>query len=281
MWAFKSYNCELCGNDFVSRLALKYHLRLKHLGKVHCENCGQEVEREKLQDHSSVHDRSTTETQKLSWENLEERNVKHMATKISKTCRMCSRHFGTILSRENHEIQEHHFTASERARMSTGFSPHGILECKSLQELQRFADENIRPASGSLRAACVAEICGLIELIKGCFPVPTSRVIQGGSYIKGTDTQGCSEIDIVLFSDVFANVNDYKKQLREGLDALRKNLKQTSLGHRILMGKRTPLSLGFNFLCIESSHSHSFEIVAYYDVLGPTPSTGKISLFCF
>lgn len=54
------------------------------------------------------------ETHKLHWENLEERNIKHMATKISKTCRMCSRHFGTVLSRESHEIQEHHFTASKR-----------------------------------------------------------------------------------------------------------------------------------------------------------------------
>lgn len=54
------------------------------------------------------------ETQKLHWENLEERNVNYMATKISKTCRMCSRCFGTVLSRENHEIQEHHFTARKR-----------------------------------------------------------------------------------------------------------------------------------------------------------------------
>nr|XP_045368464.1 2'-5'-oligoadenylate synthase 3-like isoform X2 [Camelus bactrianus] len=49
---------------------------------------------------------------------------------------------------------------------------------------------------------------------------------------------------------------------------------------RILMGKRTPLSLRFNFLCTESLHSHSFEIMAYYDVLGPTPSTDlKLHLY--
>lgn len=64
----------------------------------------------------SLHDRSTMETQKLNWENLEERNIKHMAAEISKTCRMCSRHFGTILSREKHEIQEHHFTARKRGK---------------------------------------------------------------------------------------------------------------------------------------------------------------------
>lgn len=64
----------------------------------------------------SVHERSTMQTHKLSWENLEERNIKHMATEISKTCRMCSRRFGTILSRENHELQEHRFTASKRGK---------------------------------------------------------------------------------------------------------------------------------------------------------------------
>ncbi|XP_046523831.1 2'-5'-oligoadenylate synthase 3-like isoform X2 [Equus quagga] len=275
MLAVESYHCERCGSDFVSCMALKYHFRRRHLGKVHCENCGQEVLREKLQDHSkSVHDRSTMETHKLNWENLEERNIKHKATKISKTCRMCSRCFGTVLSRENHEIQEHHFTASKRAQMSAGFSLHNMLECKSPQELQRFADEKIHPASGPLRAACVAEIAVLVQRIQDCFPVRDPRVIQAGSYIKGTDTRGCSEIDIVLFSDVFANANHCKKQLREGLDALRKNLKQTSYGNRILMGKRAPLSLRFNFLCTGSLHSHSFEIMAYYDVLGPTPSAG-------
>ncbi|XP_059772804.1 2'-5'-oligoadenylate synthase 1A-like [Balaenoptera ricei] len=281
MWALKSYNCECCGSDFVSCTALKYHFQQKHLGKVHCEKCGQEVLREKLQDHNkSTHDRSTMETHKLPWENLEERNIKHMATKISKTCRMCSRHFGTVLSRENHEIQEHHFTASKRAQMSTGFSRHNMLECKGSQELQRFADKKIRPASGSQSAACVAEISALLQLIQGCFPVPASRVIQGGSYVKGTDTQGCSEIDIVLLSEVFASVNHRKKQLREGLETLRENLKRTSHGNRILMGKRTPLSLRFNFLCTKSLHCHSFEIMAYYDVLGPTPSTDlKLHLY--
>ncbi|XP_032191570.1 2'-5'-oligoadenylate synthase 3-like isoform X3 [Mustela erminea] len=281
MWALKCYKCECCGSDFVSYKALKYHFRQKHFGKVHCEECGHEVPRERLQHHSEpVQERSTMQTHKLSWENLEERNIKHMATEISKTCRMCSRRFGTILSRENHELQEHRFTASKRAQMSIGFSPHHMLECKSPQELQRFADENIRPASGPQSAACVAEIAALLTRIQACFPVPTSRVIQGGSYIKGTDTQGCSEIDIVLFSDVFADVNHCKKQLTEGLDALRENLKQTSHGNRILMGKRAPLSLRFNFVCTEGLHSHSFEIMAYWDILGPVPSTDlKLHLY--
>ncbi|XP_067586321.1 2'-5'-oligoadenylate synthase 1-like [Pseudorca crassidens] len=144
--------------------------------------------------------------------------------------------------------------------MSTGFSPHNMLECKGSQELQRFADKKIRPASGSQSAVCVAEISALLQLIQGCFPVPASRVIQGGSYVKRTDTQGCSEIDIVLLSDVFASVNHCKKQLREGLETLRENLKRTSHGNRL--------------------HSHSFEIMAYYDVLGPTPSTDlKLHLY--
>lgn len=282
MWALKCYKCECCGRDFVSCKALRYHLRQKHFGKVHCEECGHEVLRERLRDHSeSVQERATMEIHKLSWENLEERNIRHMATEISKTCRMCSRRFGTVLSRENHEIQEHSFTVSKRAQMSIGFSPHNMLECQSPQELQRFADENIRPASGLLSAACVAEIGALLMRIQACFPVPATRVIQGGSYVKGTDTQGCSEIDIVLFSDVFANVNHCKKQLREGLDALRENLKQTSHGNRILMGKRAPLSLRFNFICMEGLHRHSFEIMAYCDVLGPAPSTGKMYFSCF
>lgn len=46
--------------------------------------------------------------------------------------------------------------------------------------------------------------------------------------IKGDAIRGYSGIDIVLFSDVLANVNHCKKQLREVLDALRENLKQTS-----------------------------------------------------
>lgn len=63
------------------------------------------------------------ETQKLSWKNLEERNINHVATEISKTCRMCSRHFGTVLSRENHEIQEHGWIASKRGNKDTWRSP--------------------------------------------------------------------------------------------------------------------------------------------------------------
>lgn len=39
------------------------------------------------------------------------------------------------------------------------------------------------------------------------------------------------------------------------------------------MGKRASLSLRFNFLCTEGLHSHSFEIMACCDVLGPAPST--------
>ncbi|XP_035936876.2 2'-5'-oligoadenylate synthase 1-like [Halichoerus grypus] len=46
------------------------------------------------------------------------------------------------------------------------------------------------------------------------------------------------------------------------------------------MGKRAPLSLRFNFVCTEGLHRHSFEIMAYCDVLGPAPSTGlKLHLY--
>ncbi|EFB25899.1 hypothetical protein PANDA_008322 [Ailuropoda melanoleuca] len=252
MWALKYYKCECCGSDFVSCKALKYHFRQKHFGKVHCEECGHEVLSGRRRSHSeSVPERSTMETQKLSWKNLEERNINHVATEISKTCRMCSRHFGTVLSRENHEIQEHRWIASKR---------------------------------GLLSGACLVNDQGNLS------PQPSgqatqpygshSSLMEGGSYVKGTDTQGCSEIDIVLFSDVFANVNHCKKQLREGLDALRENLKQTSHGDRILMGKRAPLSLRFSFVCTEGLHRHSFEIMAYCDILGPAPSTDlKLHLY--
>lgn len=50
---------------------------------------------------------------------------------------------------------------------------------------------------------------------------------------------------------------------------------------RILMGKRAPLSLRFSFVCTEGLHRHSFEIMAYCDILGPAPSTGKMHLSYF
>lgn len=75
------------------------------------------------------------------------------------------------------------------------------------------------------------EICASLR-VSLVLPTLYRLSSQGGSYIKGTDTQGCSEIDIVLFSDVFAEVNHCKKRLTEGLDALRENLKQTSHGNR-------------------------------------------------
>lgn len=62
--------------------------------------------------------------------------------------------------------------------MSAGFSPHNMLECKGPQELRRFADRYICPASGSQRAACAAEVGALLQLIQDSFPVPASRVIQ-------------------------------------------------------------------------------------------------------
>lgn len=74
------------------------------------------------------------------------------------------------------------------------------------------------------------EICTSLKV--EVFPTLYPLSSQGGSYVKRTDTQGCSEIDIVLLSDVFASVNHCKKQLREGLETLRENLKRTSHGNR-------------------------------------------------
>ncbi|CAM4671272.1 unnamed protein product, partial [Lepidochelys kempii] len=50
----------------------------------------------------------------------------------------------------------------------------------------------------------------------------------GGSYIKGTDTQGCSDVDIVLFSEAFENLEDCKKKLPEVINDLGKRLKKSS-----------------------------------------------------
>lgn len=64
------------------------------------------------------------------------------------------------------------------------------------------------------------EICTSLKV--EVFPTLYPLSSQGGSYVKGTDTQRCSEIDIVLLSDVFASVNHCKKQLRRVGDSERK-----------------------------------------------------------
>nr|XP_014432653.2 2'-5'-oligoadenylate synthase 3-like isoform X2 [Pelodiscus sinensis] len=284
MGSLKSYSCEQCGNDFVSHTALRYHFRAKHLGKVHCEKCGREVLKERLRDHEEAnhertsqqvnHERTSAEKQWCFWDMPQKREEKFVAMEMSTSCRMCPRQFGTIHSREHHEKQEHHFTARRRAQMATGFSSDNIVDYKNPTELERFIEEKLRPIPGPASIACATEIEAIINLIKECFPLPVARLIKGGSYVKGTDTQDWSDIDVVLFSKAFENLEDCKKKLPEVIDDLGKRLKKSSWSSRIMMAKRTQLSLRFHFKCHRNHHIHSFDIMPCYDILGPTPSTG-------
>ncbi|XP_050801836.1 2'-5'-oligoadenylate synthase 1A-like isoform X1 [Gopherus flavomarginatus] len=275
MGSLKSYSCEQCGNDYVSRTTLRYHFRVKHLGKVHCEKRGPEVVRETLQDHEAAnHERMTAERQGCFWDMPPKREAKFVSMEMSTSCRMCPRKFGTIHSREHHEKQDHHFTASKRAQMATGFSPDNILDYKNPTELKTFVEEKLRPIPGPASIACATEIEAIINLIKECFPLPIARLIKGGSYIKGTDTQGWSDVDIVLFSEAFENLEDCKKKLPEVIDDLGKRLKKSSWASRIMMEKRTQSFLRFHFKCYKNHHGHSFDIMPCYDMLGPAPSTG-------
>ena len=79
---------------------------------------------------------------------------------------------------------------------------------------------------------CYSQESTLPSRLAELFPTSCPLSSQGGSYVKGTDTQGCSEIDIVLLSEVFADVNHFKKQLREGLETLRESLTRTAYGNR-------------------------------------------------
>ncbi|KYO48744.1 hypothetical protein Y1Q_0004120 [Alligator mississippiensis] len=118
------------------------------------------------------------------------------------------------------------------------------------------------------------KIEAIISVIKEYFPLPVARLIKGGSYIKGTDTQVWSDVDIVLFSEAFENLEDCKKKLPEVIDDLGKRLKKSSWASRITMKKRTQFSLRFNFKRYKNLHSHSFDIMPCYEMLGPAPSTG-------
>lgn len=55
---------------------------------------------------------------------------------------------------------------------------------------------------------------------------------QGGSFIKGTDTQDWSDVDAVLFSDSFTSLEDCRRSLTPALAALEKNLKNTAMTNR-------------------------------------------------
>lgn len=274
MLSWKCYNCERCGSDFASPTALKQHFRARHAGKEMCDRCGSEVEREKLQEHEQVaHYEETHGAQKpLVRAAPLRRESRFLASETSVTCRMCRRAFGTSFGREQHERQDHHFTASKRARMSTGFSPNNIVDMRSSQQLRQFVETRLRPESGLMKTACAGEVEALVELIEQCCPVPVSRVVKGGSFIKGTDTQDWSDVDAVLFSDSFTSLEDCRRSLTPALAALEKNLKNTAMTNRILMEKKTAFALRFQFKCFNNTHSHHFDVMLCYDTLGPRPS---------
>ncbi|XP_029428692.1 2'-5'-oligoadenylate synthase 3-like [Rhinatrema bivittatum] len=271
----KFYSCGRCGDDFASPSALRYHFRAKHLGKIYCDKCGSEVSRNNLKQHEKVdHGAATAKTKHFWWNNPSRRETCFVALEICVTCRMCHRPFGTIHSREQHEKQDHHFTASKRAQMSTEFSPESIVEYRSPKQLQEFVETKLRPIPGLLRISCMAETDAVIDLIKECFPLPVTRLIKGGSYIKGIDAQDWSDIDILLFSDAFASTEDCRERLTQALDEMAGRLKKSSWANRILMEKNTPFSVRFQFKCYKDLHSHSFDIMPCYDALGPVPSEG-------
>ncbi|XP_053156365.1 2'-5'-oligoadenylate synthase 1-like isoform X2 [Hemicordylus capensis] len=277
MWGLKpkSYNCEKCGNDFVSRTALRYHFRAKHLGKVHCQTCGTEVLRASPQHHEKTdHEQTQTSNQERCWNMTFQREIKFVAMETSTSCRMCSKQFGTVHGREHHEKQEHHFTASKRAQMSTGFKPENVLEYRTPIELERFLEAKLRPISGPTRLACASEIDRMIALIKDSFPLSIAFVIKGGSYIKGTDTQDWSDLDIVIFSNAFEDLEDCKRRIPEVLEELRERLIKSSLANRLVLQKRTPFSLRFYFKCYKDHHGHSFDVLPCYDTFGPALSRG-------
>ncbi|MGH0168456.1 UNVERIFIED_CONTAM: hypothetical protein FKN15_054723 [Acipenser sinensis] len=180
MLSWKYYNCERCGNDFASPTALKQHFRARHVCKEMCDRCGSEVQREKLQEHEQVaHYEETHGDQKpLVRAAPLRRESRFLASETSVTCRMCRRAFGTSFGREQHERQDHHFTASKRARMSTGFSPNNIVDMRSSQQLRQFVETRLRPESGLMKTACAGEVEALVELIEQCCPVPVSRVVK-------------------------------------------------------------------------------------------------------
>uniref|UniRef100_H3A4H2 C2H2-type domain-containing protein n=1 Tax=Latimeria chalumnae TaxID=7897 RepID=H3A4H2_LATCH len=253
MLAIKSYNCERCGNDFASPTALKQHFLAKHLGKVYCDKCGTEVCRAQIREHEQVvHEKPTTETKHQFWDRPLQRATKFVSSETCVTCRMCHKEFGTIHGREQHERQDHHFTASKRGLIRGGGMIH---------------DSSNKSQSSSL--------------------LPTEphgsndEVQQGGSYIKGTDTQTWSNVDVVLFSDSFSSISNCKKKKTHILESLEKQLKKSAATDRILMEKTTLFSLRFQFKCFKNLHIHHFDVMPCCDTLGAMPSRAvKRNLYC-
>ncbi|XP_048451311.1 2'-5'-oligoadenylate synthase 1A-like [Rhincodon typus] len=275
MQAIKPYNCIQCGNDFASQTALKHHFQAKHIGRVYCDKCGIEVLREKLKEHEeTVHDQDKHKLvcENPYWDKPLQREDKFVASEKSVSCRMCGRVFGTFHSREQHERQQHHFTASQRARMSTAFSPDSVLDLRSSVQLQKFMETYLQPEMGLVRMACAGEIEKFIDLIQECCPTSVTRIIKGGSYFKGTDTRDWSDIDIVMFSSSFMSLDDCKEKILSVLSDLEYNLKLSVMTNRILMEKKTSLSLRFQFKCFKGLHIHHFDVMLCYDLLGSTPT---------
>ncbi|XP_077203794.1 2'-5'-oligoadenylate synthase 1-like isoform X2 [Paroedura picta] len=202
-----------------------------------------------------------------------ERETRFVAPEMSMSCRMCSKQFGTVHAREHHEKQEHHFTAGKRAQMSMAFKPESILAYKTPLEVEKFLEAKLRPNS-VLRRACASEVEGMIALIKEVFPLPVAHVSKGGSYIKGTDSQDWSDVDVVVFSDAFKSLEDCKRKTPAILEDLVGNLLTSSWRNRLIFGERTPFSLRLYFKCSKAHHGHSFDIMPCYDILGPALLTG-------
>ncbi|XP_030049273.1 uncharacterized protein LOC115463164 [Microcaecilia unicolor] len=259
MSAVKFYSCERCGNDFASPSALKYHFQARHLGKVYCDKCGIEVSRNSLKQHKKDDHGETNATRKLVWGNsAQKRKTFFVASETCVTCRMCRRPFGTTHSREQHEKRDHHFTASKRAQMSTGFSPESILDYRSPKQVQEFVETKLRPRPGLLRISCMAETDAVIDLIKECFPLPVTHIIKGGSYIKGTDAQDRSDIDIVLFTEAFASMEDCRKKRTPSIRRSGKTAEKIVMGQQDFDGEMHSFFCKIPVLLLqESPYSHS------------------------
>ncbi|XP_051786005.1 2'-5'-oligoadenylate synthase 1-like [Erpetoichthys calabaricus] len=271
--SWRTYNCDRCGNDFASQIALKLHFRTQHIGKDICDMCGREILRESMQEHKQV----IHFNQRLALVSPQ-RETLFIATETCLTCRLCRKAFGTIFGREQHERQHHDFTTSKRARMSTGFSPHSILFSKGSQQLRQFVDAKLRPVTGLVKIDCSAEVETMIRLLIDCCPVSVNRAVKGGSFIKGTDTQDWSDIDIVFFSESFRSLEDCKQNITPALEALEENLKKTSMANRMLIEKKTRVSLRFQMMCFKNLHSHQFDVMLCYNALSHRPSQDEKNL---
>nr|XP_014353848.1 PREDICTED: 2'-5'-oligoadenylate synthase 3-like isoform X3 [Latimeria chalumnae] len=92
---------------------------------------------------------------------------------------------------------------------------------------------------------------------------------EGGSYIKGTDTQTWSNVDVVLFSDSFSSISNCKKKKTHILESLEKQLKKSAATDR------------FQFKCFKNLHIHHFDVMPCCDTLGAMPSRAvKRNLYC-